>query len=118
MIATILCLVAAVPDADTIRCADGTRFRLAGISALERNGRCNSAPDCPTMRHAQAQPIVARMIQGKTLRCRVVGKSWGRIVGDCSLPSVARLSCAIIASGAAVRWDRWWKQYGLEGCDG
>lgn len=114
---TFLCLVSAIPDADSLTCADGTRIRIAAISALERNGECNSVPSCPTMRHAQAQPIVARMTLGKRLSCVQVGKSYNRIVARCSFADGHDLGCAIIASGAAVDWPKYRRQYGLPGCD-
>jgi endonuclease YncB( thermonuclease family) len=83
---------------------------LAAINAREVDGSCNHEP-CPAMRHEQAQPIVARMVLGKTLTCRIVGKSYKRLVGDCRLPDGRGLSCAIIRSGAALRWDSfWWRE--------
>ncbi len=107
----IECHVIAVADADTVRCADGTRIRLAGISARERDGSCNSAPDCPTMRHAQAQPIAARLMLARTIRFRVVGVSYGRPVGD--NPAIR---CALVRSGAVVPWVRYMRQYRLPEC--
>lgn len=109
--ATILCLVVAVSDADTVRCADGQRVRLAGISALERNGSCNSAPACPTMRHEQAQPIAARLTLNRTIAFRIVGKSYNRAVGENQA-----LRCALVRSGAAVEWPKYMREYLLEAC--
>lgn len=109
--AVIMCLVVAVPDADSLRCRDGRRVRLAGISALERNGSCNSAPACPTMRHAQAQPIAARLTLNRTIAFRLVGKSYRRDVGD-----NYALRCALVQSGAAVEWPRYMREYGLRSC--
>lgn len=110
-----LCLVAGVTDADTLRCADGTRIRIAAIDARERNGTCNQQP-CAEMPHAQAQPIVARMTMGKRLQCFEVGRSYNRVVAHCYLPDQRGLSCAIVKSGAAVRLDRYWRQYKMPGC--
>lgn len=104
------CYVAAVADADTIRCRSGTRVRIAGISARERDGSCNS-PRCPVMRPAEARPIVERLTHRRKLTCQSVGRSYGRVVADCRLPEGGWLSCAVLASGAAVRWDRYWRDY-------
>ena len=112
MMAAFACAVVAVVDADTIRCGSGVRVRIAGISALERNGSCNS-PRCPTMLHSQAKPIVERIAYQRRLMCDPVVRSYDRIVADCRLPEGGWLSCTIIASGAAVRWERYWRQYRL-----
>ncbi|MBM3333394.1 hypothetical protein FJY63_01915 [Candidatus Sumerlaeota bacterium] len=109
--AVIMCLVVAASDADTVRCADGRRVRLAGISALERDGSCNSRPYCPAMRHKQAQPIAARLTLGRTIAFRVVGKSYDRDVGENKA-----LRCALVQSGAAVEWPRYMRRYRLRGC--
>lgn len=115
ILAPFLCLVASVTDADTIRCDDGTRVRIAGINARERDGSCNHNP-CPAMRHEQAKPIVERLVLHKRLTCEQVGTSYRRIVARCTLPGGADLSCAIIATGAANRWDRYWREYRMEPC--
>lgn len=112
----IECRIQSVTDADTVRAMCGGKpvaIRLAGISALERSGRCNSAPDCPTMGYAEARRKVERIALGHTYRFKVYGKSGRRIVAD-NMP----LRCAIIRSGAAVTWWRYHRKYGLEGCDG
>jgi endonuclease YncB( thermonuclease family) len=111
-----LCLVIAAPDADTLKCADGTRVSIAGITALERNCSCNSYPHCATIKHDQAQPIVSRMVLGKNLRCRRVGVSYDRIVATCTLPNGADLGCSIVRSGAAVEWPKYQVRYRLRSC--
>lgn len=98
-------------DADTIRCANGQHVRLAGISALERSGRCNSTPDCPTMPPRRAKAIVDAMTVGRTFTFTVHGRSGKRIVGD-----NRSLRCAIVATGAAVTWRKYARRYGLRGC--
>ena len=113
-----ICTVAAVTDADTIRCADGTRVRIAGINAREKDGSCRPGAPCPAMRHAQAQPIVERLTLHKRLSCQPVDRSFKRIVATCRLPSGADLSCAIIASGAALRWESYWRRYRMGVCRG
>lgn len=39
-----------------------------------------------------------------------------RIVSSRTLPNGRLLSCAAIAAGAAVRWDRYWRQYRMGEC--
>lgn len=115
--AALLCLVASVYDGDTLTCADRTRVRIAGVNAREMHGNpCPGDRPCPAMAAPQAQRITSGMVLGKTLRCRAVGKSWDRVVADCTLPSGAGLSCALIAAGAAVRWDSYWRQYRMPPC--
>lgn len=108
---TLICTIALVVDADTIRCARGERIRLAGISALERDGSCNSAPDCPTMRHGQAKPIAERLALNRTLKFTVHGRSGKRIVADNRW-----LRCNLVRSGAAVEWRRYVVAYNLRRC--
>lgn len=107
----ILCTITGVTDADTVTCANGQRIRLAGISALERNGSCNSFPDCATMPYAQAKRQVERIALGWTYRFRVYGRSGRRVVADSP-----ELRCAILRSGAAVTWRRYSVRYRLGGC--
>lgn len=114
MIDASTCVVQTVTDADTVRAiCDGVpqRIRLAGISALEKNGSCNSRPYCPTMRHAQAKPIVERLTIGRTFRFTWYGRSGKRLIGDNPW-----LRCQIVSTRAAVEWPRYMREYRLRGC--
>lgn len=111
MLPLFACLVATVHDADTLRCADGTRIRIAAVSARELDGTCNSDVPCPPMRPADATRIVQRMTLGRTLQCRQVDMSYKRVVADCRLPDGRSLSCAIVASGAATWWPKFAIRY-------
>ncbi len=111
MIPLLICVVASVTDADTIRCQNGTKVRIAGVSALERNGSCNSRPTCPVMPHKLAQPIASMLMLGRTISFRVVGTSYGRAVGENQA-----LRCQLIASGAVVEWPRYTIRYRLRPC--
>lgn len=110
MIAAALfaCQVARVVDGDTIACLDGTRVRLAGIDSPElhgcrgRRGRVCVPGDGEASRRALARLAVGR------LTCRRVGVSFGRVTAWCSAGGVD-LSCAMVRSGYAVRWDRYWR---------
>lgn len=103
------CTVASVHDGDTLRCLDGTRVRLAGIDAPElagcrgRRGRICVAWDGQASRRA-----LAGMVQGRTLACRRVGTSYRRVVAWC-FDGPRDISCAMVASGRAIRWERYWR---------
>ncbi len=104
-------MVAQVTDADTIRCTTGERIRIAAVSALEQDGRCNSAPDCPTMPHARAKPVAERLTLGRSIAFQIVGISGKRLVGE-----NYALRCELVRSGAAVSWERYRVRYGLGRC--
>lgn len=106
----IICHVVKVHDADTIRCANGQIVRLAGVNARERDGSCNHRP-CPRMRHAQAHPIAQRLMLGKSIRFRIVGRSGNRLVGE-----NYAVRCALFRTGAAVPWTQWQRRYRLATC--
>lgn len=112
----IECRIQSVTDADTVQAICGGKpiaIRLAGISALERSGRCNSSPDCATMPYARAKATVERIALGRTYRFKVYGRSGKRVVAD-----HPALRCQVLRSGAAVTWWRYHRKYGLEACDG
>lgn len=106
----VICHVISIPDADGANCQGGVRIRLAGISARERDGSCNS-PVCPTMRVAQATPIARQLMVGKTIRFRIYGRSGKRLVGD-HVPT----RCQLLRSGAVVQWPRYMREYRLQRC--
>lgn len=109
MIALFLCAVASIHDGDSLRCADGTRIRLAGIDAPElaachgRRGRICVPGDAQASKRA-----LEHLIAGRTLRCRAVGTSYGRVTAWCRAGSVD-ISCALVRGGYAARWDRYWR---------
>ncbi|HEX8412341.1 MAG TPA: hypothetical protein VF637_00440 [Sphingomicrobium sp.] len=119
--ATFLCLAPIATDGDTLKCQNGRRVRIAGIEANERGGGCH-LDRCPTMPARQAKATLQRLVYRKRLVCQPVGKSWSRIVARCVLSGNGLkthkldLSCAAIASGAAVRWDRFWARYRMGEC--
>jgi endonuclease YncB( thermonuclease family) len=112
----IPCTPTIIIDADTWHCAEGPTIRAAAISALERNGRCNSSPYCATMRHAQAKPIVERLILRRRLTCVPHARSYARIVATCTFQNGTDVGCSIVATGAAVEWPKYRVRYRLRGC--
>ena len=113
-LAPFVCQVAAVHDGDTWTCADGRKVRLAGIDANELGGSCHNA--CAPMSGENARQFVDRLIYRQRLTCQPYGLSYRRVVARCSLPDGRDLSCLTIGAGAAVRWDRYWREYGMGEC--
>lgn len=111
----LLCLAALAIDGDTLRCADGTRLRVAGIEATELHGGCH-LPACPAMSGNDARDWMRRQVDGRDLRYEPVGKSYRRVVAIVTLPDGRDLSCLAIGAGAAVRWERYDVGGRLRGC--
>lgn len=119
------CDVIRVHDGDgPLWCRSGQKVRVAGIQApdFQNAGPCRRpaarrvAYTCDDRAAARSQRIVSKLVLGKRLTCQPTGKSFSRTVARCTLPDGRSLSCAAIANGAAVRWDRYWIQYGMAGC--
>ena len=116
------CEVIRVHDGDgPLWCRSGEKVRIAGVQAPD----FTSAEPCRTRRAGyvcedaaarRAQTITARLTLHQRLICRPVDRSYSRVVARCTLPDGRSLSCAVIAAGAAVRWDRYWVRYGMGGC--
>ena len=113
--APFTCPAPTVTDADTIRCG-AVRIRIAGITALERDGSCNSAPDCAAMPYREARAVVQRIVYRQRLTCTPLGRSYRRIVAQCRFDDGRDLGCAIVASGAAVWWPAYRARYRLPPC--
>lgn len=110
-----------VHDADTIRCADGTRIRVAGIDApdfttAEPCRQHRPGYVCDDRKAAAAQRIAERMVLGKTLTCEPVGTSSRRVVARCQLPDGRDLSCELLSAGAADVWPSYWRRYRMGEC--
>jgi endonuclease YncB( thermonuclease family) len=119
------CEVVRVHDGDgPLWCRSGQKVRVAGIQAPDfasaepcrRPSARRVAYTCDDGAAARAQRIVERLTLNKRLTCQPVGRSYSRIVARCTLPDGRSLSCAAIAAGAAVRWDRYWRQYHMGEC--
>lgn len=116
--AAFLCAVVANYDGDTFTCADGRSVRISGVNSREMHGNpCPRSRPCPTMPAKQSRAVLAGMIEGRTLACVKVGTSYRRTVATCSIEG-RDLGCALLAAGSVARWDRYWREYGLEPCDG
>lgn len=105
-----------------IWCAEGPRIRLAGIAAREIDGTCRRSQPCPKASGVAARDrLVALLggargvtrdghvrVTGPRLACRSEGPdAYGRTVAWCRAPKAGDLSCAMVRSGAALRWTRY-----------
>lgn len=104
-------------------CEEGPRLRLAGIAARETDGTCNSNQPCPRASAEQARDFLVSLlgrpigksshghilIKGPTLRCRSTGSAGGnRTAAWCVSPATGDISCRMVQSGTALKWDRYW----------
>jgi endonuclease YncB( thermonuclease family) len=119
------CTPTAVWDGDgPIWCAEGPRIRLSGIATREMDGACKSDHPCPAASGIEARDRLVKLLGGArgTLRTGHVRVSTGvincvseggakgvRTAAWCKTSHGTDLSCAMIASGRAVRWDRYWR---------
>lgn len=116
------CTVIRVHDGDgPLWCRQGPKVRIAGVQAPDfesaspcRTGRADYV--CSDAKARASRRIVEALVLNKTLRCQPVDRSYSRVVARCTLPDGRSLSCATIAAGAAVRWDRYWRRYKMGGC--
>ncbi len=107
-----------------IHCAEGARIRLAGIAAREMDGSCKPGHPCPDASAPAARDMLARLlgrttgiastghllVEGPALRCRSDGSAGGsRTAAWCTSPTAGDLSCAMVASGTAAKWERYWR---------
>lgn len=120
-----ICIVTRVHDGDgPLWCRSGQKIRVAGIQAPDftsaepcrRTEARRANYTCNDRAAERSQQIVSRLVLGKRLTCRPMGMSYQRVVARCTLPDGRSLSCAAIAAGAAVRWDRYWRRYGMGEC--
>jgi endonuclease YncB( thermonuclease family) len=108
-----------------IQCAEGPKVRLAGIAAREMDGSCSPGHPCPEASAQDARDTLAGLlgrttgtastghllIEGPALQCLSEGSGKGsRTAAWCVSPDAGDLSCAMVASGMAEKWDRYWRE--------
>jgi endonuclease YncB( thermonuclease family) len=124
------CTPVAVWDGDgPIWCAEGAHIRLSGVATREMDGSCSPGHPCPN-----ADPVLARdhlvsllgapqgrnrtghiLVRGPAMRCLSRGRAGGtRTAAFCTSPRSGDISCAMVRSGLAARWDKYW---GAHRCD-
>ena len=109
-----------------IWCAEGPHVRLSGIAAKEMDGTCNTNQPCPEASAIEARdglvvlvgeargvsPEGHVLVRGPTMRCVSVGGAGGtRTAAWCVSPKGGDLSCTMVQSGLALRWDRYWRDH-------
>lgn len=120
------CTAVAVWDGDgPIWCAEGPRVRLAGVAARELDGSCRASHPCPGPSGIVARNTLVGLLGGARgtlgtghikvaavpLRCVSEGDGKGkRTAAWCVAPRVGDLSCALVGTGVALRWDRYWRE--------
>lgn len=116
------CRVIKVHDGDgPLWCADGRKVRIAGVQApdfttAEPCRRRKPGYVCNDAEARRSKQIVELLVLGRPLSCRPVDRSWQRVVARCTLPDGRSLTCAVMAHGAAVRWQTYWRRYKLQEC--
>ncbi len=122
---TFTCTPVAVWDGDgPIWCEEGPRVRLSGIAAREMDGSCSAGHPCPSASAVEARDALVRLVgepkglsphghiivRGPAMQCVSDGSAGGnRTAAWCVSPRGGDLSCAMVASGMAARWDRYWR---------
>lgn len=122
-----ICTPTAVWDGDgPIWCAEGPRVRLAGIAAREIDNSCREGQPCPAVSGTAARDQLVQLLGGARgrlteghvkvtapqMRCVSDGSAGGsRTAAWCLTSSGLDLNCAMIRSGAAVRWSRYWREH-------
>ena len=109
-----------------IHCSEGPRIRLSGIAAREADGSCRPDHPCPeAAAEAARDALVALLgrrlsvaatghvlVEGPALRCTSEGPAGGkRTAAWCVSPTAGDLSCAMVASGTVLKWDRYWRNH-------
>lgn len=123
---TFSCTPTRVWDGDgPIWCAEGPRIRLAGIAAREMDGTCRSGQPCPAASAEAARDYLVSLIgrrtgvapeghivvEGEPLQCSSDGSGAGtRTAAWCSNSTAGDLSHAMVRSGLALRWERYWRE--------
>jgi endonuclease YncB( thermonuclease family) len=121
----LVCQVVRVHDGDgPLSCRSGVKIRVAGVQApdFESAAPCRRPASrrrsyvCDNRAAERSRLIMERLTLGKRLTCQPVGTSYKRVAARCTLPDGRSLSCAAVAAGAAARWDRYWRRYGMGEC--
>lgn len=111
---TFACTVASISDGDTFRCAElepsgkQIRVRLSGVNARERDGSCSANHPCPAASAEAATAALSDLALGQRLTCRQEGTTYNRRAAFCRRSDGVDLSCAMVASGTAAKWERYW----------
>jgi len=123
---TFTCTPTRVWDGDgPVWCAEGPRIRLSGIAAREIDGTCRQGQPCPDASAEASRDALVRLVgepvgrspqghvlvRGPAMRCVAVNGTYERTAAWCVSPKGGDLSCAMVRSGLALRWERFWRDH-------
>ena len=110
---TFPCTVQSVYDGDgPINCneqdlnGNPVRVRIRGIEARDSDNSCRHPNLCPQASGAEAKAMLERFAVGR-LECTSFGPSYNRVDAFCRNASGQDLSCEMLKSGMAVRWEQY-----------
>lgn len=119
------CTPVAVWDGDgPVWCAEGPKIRLAGIAAREIDEACRPGHPCPAGGGKAARDELVGLLGGPRgslstghvrvaappMSCVSDGSAGGsRTAAWCRTRSGIDLNCAMVRSGLAARWERYWR---------
>lgn len=110
---TFPCTVQSVYDGDgPINCAEQdlngnqVRVRIRGIEARDADNSCRHPNLCPQASGAEAKATLERFAVGR-LECTSFGPSYNRVDAFCRNASGQDLSCEMLRSGTALRWEQY-----------
>lgn len=107
-------------------CAEGPRIRLSGIATREIDDTCRRGHPCPKTRGTAARDALVRLVgapagrsphghvlvRGPAMRCMSAGgDGYNRTTAWCVSPKGGDLNCAMVKSGMALRWQRFWRNH-------
>lgn len=108
-------VVTAVHDGDTFTIDGHTKIRIFGIDAPELNQQCRADAkqepgnaSCVPCGH-YSRDALAKLTEGKEVICADRGKSYDRIVGECSIGKV-QIGPWMLTHGNAVVYKRFLKK--------
>lgn len=121
------CTATRVWDGDgPVWCAEGPRLRIAGVAAREHDDTCRSNQPCPSATAQASRDALVRLlgqpagrsrqghvlVNGGTMRCVSNGPARGSRTGAwCTTAAGVDVSCALVASGTVLRWNRYWRDH-------
>lgn len=124
---TFTCTPTHVYDGDgPVWCAEGPHVRIAGIAAREMDGTCRSNQPCPAVSAIDARDALVSLFGGARgaistghilvhtapMNCISEGSAGGtRTAAWCTLASGQDLSCAMVATGTVLKWDRYCRNH-------
>lgn len=94
------------------------------VAAREHDGSCRSNQPCPSATAEASRDVLVRLVgrpiglspeghvlvAGTAMRCVSNGAAGGRRTGAwCRTAAGVDLSCALVASVTALRWQRYWR---------